>query len=179
MKIQIKNWRTGDLIREDQAESLTDSLEARAKEGANLRGANLGGADLRGADLGGADLRGAYLEGADLGGANLRGADLGGTYLRGANLRGANLRGADLGGADSIIGGGWPDGWQAFAWLKEGVLMVQVGCRSKSMAEAREYWAGKKTRREVMAFLDYAETVAKIRGWGIKDEREKETNQKA
>jgi len=134
MKIQIKNWRTGDLIREDQAESLTDSLEARAKEGANLRGANLGGADLRG---------------------------------------------ADLGGADSIIGGGWPDGWQAFAWLKEGVLMVQVGCRSKSMAEAREYWAGKKTRREVMAFLDYAETVAKIRGWGIKDEREKETNQKA
>jgi uncharacterized protein YjbI with pentapeptide repeats len=74
-------------------------LEAKVKEGANLRGANLRGANLQGADLRGADLQGADLWGADLWGANLRGADLWGADLQGANLRGADLQGANLRGA--------------------------------------------------------------------------------
>lgn len=45
--------------------------------------------------------------------------------------------------------------------------MVQVGCQSKTMAAAREYWTGKEDRREVMAALDYAEAIAKSRGWEI------------
>ena len=91
-----------------------------------------------------------------------------GAYLRGADLSGANLRGAYLSGAYNIIHLGCPNGWaNAFAWLKAGVLMVQVGCRSKTLAKGREYWVGKENRREVMAALDYAEAVAKSRGWEI------------
>ena len=140
---------------------------------ANLRGADLRGADLRGANLRGADLREAYLRGAYLSEADLRGADLreaylNGAYLSGADLRGANLRGADLREADHVIHLGCPNGWaNAFAWLKAGVLMVQVGCQSKTITEAREYWTGKEDRREVMAALDYAEAIAKSRGWEI------------
>ena len=76
---------------------------------------------------------------------------------------------ADLARANLAIALGFPNGWPAFAWCREGVLMVQVGCRSKSIAEAREYWAGKDDRREVLAALDYAESVARLREWPIKE----------
>ena len=94
-------------------------------------------------------------------GANLREAD-----LRGADLRWADLHGADLRGADAAIGLGQPNGWAAFAWFKDGAVRVQVGCRDFTLAEGRAYWTGKENRREVLAALDYAETVAKLRKWG-------------
>ena len=87
-----------------------------------------------------------------------------GAYLGGAYLEGAYLRGADL-----AISAGWPNGWHAFGWLKDKSIYVQVGCRNLSLAEGREYWAGKDDRREVLAALDYIETVAKLRGWEIKE----------
>ena len=102
------------------------------------------------------------LRGANLGGANLGGADLGG-----ADLGGAYLCGADLGGVYDVIALGQPNGWWAFAYLWDGGIVVRVGCRTRSLAEGRAYWAGKEDRREVLAALDYAETVARLRGWGV------------
>jgi uncharacterized protein YjbI with pentapeptide repeats len=142
--------------------------------GAYLSGAYLDGADLRGADLRGAYLRGAYLDGADLRGADLRGADLRGAYLSGADLSGAYLRGAYLGGATGVIHLGAPNGWHAHAWLRDGWLSIRVGCHEFRLAEAREYWQGKPNRREVMAALDYAETVAAIREWAVSEPAKQE-----
>lgn len=60
-----------------------------------------------------------------------------------------------------------PNGWWAFAYFWEGEIWVRVGCRTKSLADGRAYWADKPDRREVMLALDYAEIVAKrMRGWG-------------
>jgi len=49
--------------------------------------------------------------------------------------------------------------------LETGEQRVRVGCRDKTLAEGRAYWAGKDDRREVLAALDYAEAIAKLRGW--------------
>ena len=93
--------------------------------------------------------------------ADLRGADLRGADLSWANLSWANLSWADL----AILGN--PDGWQAWTYLDKAtkIQRVRVGCQDKTIAEGREYWANKKDRREVMAVLDYAEAIGKIKGW--------------
>jgi hypothetical protein len=75
------------------------------------------------------------------------------------------LVGANLAGAPSIILAGYPNGWHAFGWLKNGVIQVRVGCRDFTLAQGREYWTGKPDRREVIAALDYIEAVAKLREW--------------
>ena len=105
MKFEIKNRWSGQIIYQDEAESLKILVLAAIKTGADLQDANLSGADLRSADLSGADLRSAdlrsaNLSGADLSGANLRSADLRDANLRSANLSGANLSGANLRSAD-------------------------------------------------------------------------------
>jgi len=152
MKHSIRRWDTSELIAEGEADSFGEFLEQQVKVGANLAGADLAGANLAGANLDGANLAGANLDGAN---------------LDGANLDGANLAGANLDGATSVIGGGYTDGWHAYAWLREGEIVVQVGCRCKTLAEARTYCADKSNRREVLAFLDYAEAVAGVRSWAI------------
>jgi hypothetical protein len=119
-------------------------------------------ADLRGTNLRWADLRWANLREADLRDADLRGAN-----LRGADLREANLNGAYLREAGGIVLCGQPDGWLAYAYLREGVAYVRVGCRCFTFAEARSYWAGKDHRREVLAAVDYMATIAKLRGWPV------------
>jgi len=134
---------------------------------ANLTDANLTGADITGATLTGADLVDAHLAHAKLTDADLVGALLTGADLTGADLTGAHLAGAHLAGVNLVIDLGCPDRWPAYAWLRDGVRMVQVGCRSKTIAEGREYWRGKNDRREVLVALDYAEAVATLRGWGI------------
>ena len=88
-----------------------------------------------------------------------------GADLRGADLTGADLKGADLINAAGIISGGRPDGWLAYGWLRDGWLSVRVGCREMRLAEGRAYWAGKDSRREVLAALDHIEAVARQRGW--------------
>lgn len=148
MKIEIMS-RNDRVLVSTEASSLRLAAEAAVQQRADLRDADLRRADLRGADFGGADLRG----------ANLRGANLWGAYLGGADLGGADLRGAP-------ILGDQPNGWRAHAWLdEEKAVRVQVGCRCFTLAEARAYWAGKDDRREVVAWLDYVERVAEIRGW--------------
>ena len=134
----------------------------RAVAGDTLRGANLRGADLRGADL-----RRANLYGANLSAADLRGADLSAADLSAANLYRADLYGADLYRADGIIGAGYPDGWTAYGWQRDGRLSIRIGCREKRLDEAREYWADKPDRREVLAAVEYVAAVAAIRGWQL------------
>ena len=85
--------------------------------------------------------------------------------LRGADLRVADLRDAVLRAADAVIFAGYPNGWTAFGWLKDGIIQVRVGCRNFSLSDGRQYFWGKEDRREVLAALDYIEKVASLRGW--------------
>jgi len=144
----------------------TESLEFCVQEAVRLS-ADLRGADLEGVDLGGVIFRGADLVGANLEDTNFRGAIFRDANLEGANLEGAHLDGADLRGAKGIIHMGTPNGWHAHAWLRDGWLSIRVGCREFRLPEARDHWAGKDDRREVMAALDYAEAVATIRQWAL------------
>jgi len=105
------------------------------------------------------------LRSANLRGAGLCRADLYGANLSGANLSGANLSGANLSGAAGVIGLASPDRWPAFAYYFDGAVRVQVGCKNFTIDEARAYWHGKEDRREVLAAVEYAATVAGIRGW--------------
>jgi uncharacterized protein YjbI with pentapeptide repeats len=176
MNAEIKNRFSDNVIIE--AGKHTNIREAVEKNKTALSGADLGGADLSGANLIGANLIGAYLSGADLRGANLSGADLRSANLSGADLSIANLSGADLSGADlrgaylrtgkikGLFQLGDPNSWYALTYVLEtGEQRVRVGCRDKTLAEGRAYWAGKDDRREVLAALDYAETIAKLRRW--------------
>ena len=106
-------------------------------------------------------------------GANLAHANLVGADLAGANLAHAYLVGAYLARANGVIDAGLPNGWRCVGWLKDGVIQLRVGCRDKTLAEGRAYWAGKDDRREVLAALDYIETVARARGWAIAKATEK------
>ncbi len=110
MLIEIKNYVSGKILHEIEADNFKAALKLLVLREADLRGADLRGANLFGANLREADLRkanlfeanlfGANLFGANLCGANLREADLRTADLCGADLRGANLREADLCGAD-------------------------------------------------------------------------------
>ncbi len=153
MKFEIKHRFTGAVLFSLECERFKICIEAAVKAGANLAGA---------------DLARANLAGANLAGANLAGADLACAYLAGANLAGANLAGADLAGAYLAAQLGHPNGWTAWTYFdtKLNEQRVQVGCQNKTLAEGREYWAGKDDRREVLAALDYAEAIGKLRGWG-------------
>jgi hypothetical protein len=98
MKIDIKDWRNGNVIFSHECKNNTIklTLELSIKSKANLNGANLSGANLIDANLSGANLIDANLSGANLIDANLSGANLSKANLSGANLNGANLSGANL-----------------------------------------------------------------------------------
>ena len=154
MKFDIKHRVNGSILFSLETESLKLCLQAAVKEKADLRWANLRRANLSAANLSGADLSGADLSGAD---------------LRRANLSAANLRRADLRAANLAAQLGHPNGWNAWTYVsKEGEQRVRVGCRDLTIAEGRDYWAGKDDRLEVLAALDYAERIGKLRGWGEK-----------
>lgn len=108
----------------------------------------------------------AYKSGADLNGADLSSAYLRGAYLNGANLSGANLNGGKLAAGESLAMLGYPDGWRAYTYFTDRhEQRVSVGCQDLSLAAGRAYWAGKDNRREVMAALDFAEAIGRVRGW--------------
>ena len=48
---KIKNWKTGEIIIEDDNLSIKELIESADFSGADLRGANLEGADLEGASI--------------------------------------------------------------------------------------------------------------------------------
>ncbi|MBF8297382.1 MAG: Pentapeptide repeat protein [candidate division NC10 bacterium] len=154
MKVEIRHRISVAVLFSLETTSLKLCVEAAVKSGATLSGAALSGAALSGANL----------SGADLSVADLSGADLSGAALSGATLSGADLSGANLSCATSVIDGGYADGFKVAAyWDKSTVLHVRVGCHTKTLTAARSYWQGKDNRREIMAFLDYAEAVAKVR----------------
>src|SRR3990167_4916914 len=64
-----------------------------------------------------------------------------------------------------VIQAGTPDGWRCYGHAKDGVLIIHCGCRTKSLADARTYWAGKTKRLEVLAAVEYIATVAALKGW--------------
>ena len=172
MQYEIKNRFTGAVqftaeidCAEDALRPIKLGLAVRLgiKEGANLAGANLAGAYLANADLGWVNLTDANLRDADLADAYLAGANLAGAYLAGADLAGAYLMGANLADARGVVDLGTPYGWRAVGWWKDGKPWVRVGCRDKSLADGKVYWADKPHRREVMAALAYFEAVAAIR----------------
>ena len=144
---------------------------------ADLRGANLGGADLRdanlwGANLGGADLRGANLGGANLGGANLRDANLGDANLRDANLRDADLRdanlwGADLGGARVLaVASLLIDGWSTTLWHTDHGYLIQAGCHTFTLDEAKAHYANRTERCGLYYLATEAwRVIARLQGW--------------
>ena len=71
-----------------------------------------------------------------------------------------------LGGADLVAQLGQPNSWTAWTYVsKDGLQRIRVGCRDFSLTEGRAYWVGKDNRREVLAALDYAEAIGKLRGW--------------
>jgi len=150
MKFETKSWYDGKILFSLECESMRICLQAAVKSGANLSGA---------------DLSGANLSRADLSGANLSRAD-----LSGADLSGANLSRANLSRANSAAQLGQPDGWNAWTYYdeKKGIQIVRVGCKEFAIKEGRAYWKGKDNRREVMAALDYAEAIGKVRGWAAK-----------
>ncbi len=189
-------WLGGDPVGVRADLSRTDLIGANLRR-ANLRRADLIGADLRGANLHLADLTEAYLIGADLTEADLIGANLTGADLTRADLSEANLHLADLSRTDlteadlsrtDLIGAnlyraigiillGTPDGWFSYAWLREGWLSIRVGCKELRLTEARAYWCPShpewKRRREVAAAVEYAASVAKLRGWPLTKEEVK------
>ena len=176
MLVEIKHRFTGSVLFSAEVDALLSTEELRLGAAVRLAikaRANLACADLAGADLTGADLAHANLAGANLAGAHLAGANLAGANLARADLAGANLARANLAGAHFAIDAGYPDGWRCVGWLKDGVIQLRVGCRNKTLSEGRAYWAGKDDRREVLAALDYIETVARLRGWAVTEATEK------
>ena len=101
-KIDIKNWKTGDVIFSYTCE---DNTIKKTVEEAVKQGVCLAYADLENADLSSVNLNGANLSVANLKYANLRNADLHNTnlmysYLINANLIGTNLSVSNLNGVD-------------------------------------------------------------------------------
>ncbi len=92
---KIINWKTKEVIIEDNDLSIKELVEKAVKDKISLAYAN-----LRGACLFEADLRKANLKEANLKDVNLIYADLCGADLYEANMRDADLYGAFLGGAD-------------------------------------------------------------------------------
>ena len=172
MEFNIHNRFTGAVqvtaeieCSENEATSIKRGLAVKwaLQVGANLADAYLAGANLAGANLAGAHLTDAYLADAHLTNANLVGAHLAGAHLTDAYLAGALIGGKKIKG---IVQLGFPDNWGAYVYAtQDGELRVCVGCHDKSIAEGRSYWTDKEDRREVMAALDYAETLARLRGW--------------
>lgn len=146
MNYQIRHRDSDAVLFELECDSLRACVETAVKARTNLADACLAGANL--AD---ANLTGAYLARTDLRSA----------YLTGANLTGANLTGANL--AAQL---GYPNSWPAWTYVaKDGGQRIRVGCHDFTVAEGRAYWAGKDYRREVLAALDYAEAIGRVRGW--------------
>ncbi len=76
-------------------------------------------------------------------------------------------------GVEEIIAAGQPNGFWAFGYRgkQTGATRVKVGCRDRSMAEAREYWSPShpdwSKRQEIPAALDLIEAIARLRGWEL------------
>ena len=105
-------------------------------------------------------------------GDTLRGADLSGADLSGAALQRVDLRGANLRGVRVIFAGIDSRSYEFYltASASHNDIVIRAGCRRwDTFAEARAHFGPEYTSNgdvsEIMAKLDYLETVAKARGY--------------
>ena len=169
--IQIKSWLSGKVLFEHTQEgnSVSITLQAGIKAGANLAGAYLARANLDGANLAGAYLARAYLARANLARANLDGANLDGANLAGANLDGANLDGEEkLTGERPIIQIG-PIGSRCaylVAYLTDGGIRIRAGCffgtKKEFVAKVKETHGDNEHAQEYKAALKLIDLHAKL-----------------
>ena len=94
--MKILNRYTDEIIFEDGALTIKETVQNAIEQGISLSGSDLSYSKLSGSDLRGSDLRGSDLRGSDLRGSDLRGSNLRGSDLRDSNLRGSDLRGSDI-----------------------------------------------------------------------------------
>lgn len=87
MTIQIKNWKTSDVIYTGEHESVGEAVEAAVRKRVCLSYADLPGANLHGCDLTDVVFEFAHLNGAGLSRTNLTRARLCGADLGFANLK--------------------------------------------------------------------------------------------
>jgi hypothetical protein len=171
MQFDIRNRWTG-VLQFSADIACDEDTPLRIKIGLAVKWAYKRDAVLRDADLREFKLRDADLRDADLRDAVLRGADLRDAVLSGAVLSDADLREFKVDGKIGIIDAGSPNHWHAFGYVDQSsqTLRLHVGCRRFSLSEGRAYWTSeahpdRDNRREVLAALDYIETVARLRGW--------------
>ena len=93
--MQIKNRDTGEIIYEDDRETMRETVENAIA--VKIKMENV---DLRGADLRGCNMNGCRIPYSDFSGCDFRGADLFGAYLRGSRFNGSDFRGCDMREAD-------------------------------------------------------------------------------
>ena len=121
---------------------------------ANLPHATMDNADLRYLDAFKAMLLDAHMRGADLDTACFDAAWLLDAYFQGANLKHANFSNALLANSDLV----WrakspsPAGHMMLAWTHTSVdtWIIHAGCRTFTLAEAREHWARDAVRRDAL-----------------------------
>ena len=149
--IQIKSWLSGKVLFEHTQEgnSVSITLQAGIKAGANLAGANLAG-------------------------ANLDGANLAGAYLARANLDGANLAGANLDGEEKLTGERpiiqiGPIGSRCaylVAYLTDGGIRIRAGCffgtKKEFVAKVKETHGDNEHAQEYKAALKLIDLHAKL-----------------
>ena len=99
-------------------------------------------------------------------------ADLGGAYLRDANLRDADLRdanlwGADLGGARVLaVASLLIDGWSTTLWHTDHGYLIQAGCHTFTLDEAKAHYANRTERCGLYYLATEAwRVIARLQGW--------------
>lgn len=59
------------------------------------------------------------------------------------------------------------EGYRKMLAQVDGTAYIGAGCRWFTLREAREHWTGRADRPISLAMLDFAEAIAKARGWKL------------
>ena len=150
--MKILSRFTGKVLFKSEHETISLTLRAAVKAGANLSRANLSGANLSEANLCGANLCGANLSRANLSRANLSRANLSEANLSRANLCGANLSRANLSEASGLYFQICPKGGAFTAWKKASGCIVELKIPAWAMRTCSI--VGRKCRAEFAIVVD-------------------------
>lgn len=123
--------------------------------------------DLRGHTFLSLDLRNTLFNGADLTGARFFNCRIDQAEFGDANLSGVQFTDTYPINCFGILPAGTPNRWNTFGWNYRGRLVIRAGCREFYVDAAREYWAGKRDRVQVLAAVEYLVAVATDLGWRI------------
>ena len=171
--MEIRNWKTGNVIYQAEVDTIKELVEKAVKERVSLAYANLSGADLcgsylRNASLSDANLNSANLFFADLRGANLLFADLSGADLRDADLSGANLGRADLRDAENVpenLPMACPKDGSFVGWKKVNGKLVKLEIpedAKRSSATSKKCRCSKAKVLEITDYLDDTNPIDEV-----------------